>query len=69
MEKNEKRIFYACSCNCSALCISCLHKENKTHYTTPDVPAVKINDISKIKIVKGKKEVSLEKDDDNWVVT
>ncbi len=46
-----------------------LHKENKTHYATPTVPAVKINDITKIKIVKGKMDVSLEKDDDNWVVT
>ncbi len=46
-----------------------LHKENKTNYTTPDVPAVKINDIKKIKLIKGKKEVSIEKEDDNWLVT
>ncbi len=46
-----------------------LHKENKTHYTTPDIPAVKINDITKIKLIKGKKDVSIEKEDDNWVIT
>ncbi len=46
-----------------------LHKKNKTHYTTPDVPAVRINDIAKIKIVKGKKDILLEKNDDNWLVT
>ncbi len=45
-----------------------LHRENKTNYTLPQVPVVKINDITEINIVKDKKAVTLKKKDGRWFI-